>query len=247
LKRLTVISRLLGLIIPICLIFLVSMAWGEDLLSQGLAAQKAGKNAAAVELLGKYVKDHPDAAAARRGLALALSALGRKTEALAALEPALASSPKDTLLLLTKGKILGELERRPEAVAVFFQVLALDPKNVEALKERGDNLAQEGRFDEALQDYDRAGALAPKDPWLFQKRGMAKFCQGKYPEAVADLGTAIKLAPDSPLFYFCRGQIYLLHLHQQDKAVADFQKGCSLGHPLCCRELEKMGIKPNYN
>jgi len=67
---------------------------------------------------------------------------------------------------------------------------------------------------------------------------------GQYPEAVADLSTAIKLAPDRGLFYFCRGQIYLQHLHQKEKAAADFQKGCRLESPLCCRELEKMGVTP---
>jgi tetratricopeptide (TPR) repeat protein len=238
------ISKLASLIIPLCLIFLTSLASGADLLSQGLEAQKAGKNEQSVELLGKYLKDHPDAAAARRGLALALAALDRKTEALEEVNRGLAVLPQDTGLLLAQGSILGAMERRPEAIAAFAKVLAQDPQNVEALKERGDNLAQEGRFEEAQKDYDQAAALAPKDPWVFFKRGMGYFCQGKYPEAVADFSTAIKLAPDRPLFYFGRGQIYLLHLHQKDKAVADFQEGCRLGHPLCCGELEKMGIAP---
>jgi len=154
------------------LILLTSIAWSADLLSQGLAAQKAGKNEEAVKLLGQYLQDHPDAAAVRS------------------------------------------------------------------------SLAQEGRFDEGLKDLDRAAALAPKNPWVFHKRGMIKFCMGQNLEAVADLSAAIKLAPDRGLFYFCRGEIYLQHLHQKDKAAADFQKGCRLESPLCCAELEKMGIVP---
>ncbi|RJR46805.1 MAG: tetratricopeptide repeat protein [Deltaproteobacteria bacterium] len=244
LKRLNSITRLASLIILICPLFLASLAAGADLLSQGLEAQKKGKNDQAVELLKKYLKDHPNAAEARKGLALALNALDRKAEALEEVNRGLAAHPKDTALLLAQGSILAGLERREEAIAAFSKVLAADPKNVEALKDRGENLAQEGRFEEAQKDYDRAAALAPKDPWVFFKRGMGYFCQGKYTEAVADFSTAIKLNPGSPLFYFCRGQIYLLHLHQKDKAVDDFQKGCGLGHPLCCRELDKLDIAP---
>jgi tetratricopeptide (TPR) repeat protein len=73
---------------------------------------------------------------------------------------------------------------------------------------------------------------------------MARFCLGQYQEAVGDFTTAIQLNPEAPLFYFARGQIYLLHLNNREKGVADLQQGCRLGHPLCCRELEKMGIKP---
>ncbi|MEW6658729.1 MAG: tetratricopeptide repeat protein [Thermodesulfobacteriota bacterium] len=238
------IAKHLKLLLPLCLIFLTSSAWCVDLLSQGLAAQKAGKHEEAVKLLGQYLKDHQDAAPARRALAQALNDQGRKTEALEEINRALESRPQDTGLLLTQGSILAGLEQREEAIAVFSKILGQDPKNVEALKERGDNLAQEGRFPEAQKDYDQAAALAPKDPWVFFKRGMGYFCQGQYPEAVTDFSTAIKLAPDRGLFYFCRGQIYLQHLHQKEKAAADFQKGCRLESPLCCQELEKMGIKP---
>ncbi len=119
-----------------------------------------------------------------------------------------------------------------------------DPRNAEACKERGDCLAQEGQFDEAIADLNRAAGLAPRDPWVFNKRGMAWFCQGEYQKAVDDFTTAIRLKPDLAISYFFRGNIYRYHLKQQDKAIADFQAGCRLGNPLCCGELEKMGVKP---
>jgi len=153
-------AKHLKLLLPICLIILTSPAFGADLLSQGLAARKAGKNEEAVKLLGKYLQDHPDAAAARRSLAQALNALDRKNEALEEANRGLSARPQDAGLLLTQGNILAGLERRGEAIAAFSQIIAKDPKNVEALKERGDNLAQEGRFDEALKDLDQAAAVA---------------------------------------------------------------------------------------
>jgi tetratricopeptide (TPR) repeat protein len=222
----------------------MAQAQSQDLLTQGLTAQAAGKHDQAVELFRRYLQDHEDSAAAWRYLAASLNALGRKTETLKELDTALGRHPRDTALLLAKAKLLADLDRRPEAIQVFNQVLNLDAENAEALKERGDNLAQEGQLEEALQDLDRAVTLAPKDPWGFQKRGMVKFCQGRYEDSVADFGEAIRLRPEIPFFYFARGQVYLRHLNDRDKAVADFQEGCRLGQPLCCRELENLGIKP---
>jgi tetratricopeptide (TPR) repeat protein len=215
---------------------------GQALLVKGMEAQKAGRNEEALKLLNKYVDRYPQVKEAR--YSLALNGLGRKKEALEDVDLALADNPKNVKFLLAKGIILAGLERRPEAILIFSQALQEDPRNVEAYKERGDNLAQEGRFAEAIADFNRAAYLARWDPWVFNKRGMAYFCQGEYQKAVDDFTTAICLRPNLAISYFFRGNIYRHHLNQRDKAIADYQEGCRLGNPLCCRELEKMGIKP---
>ena len=172
------------------------------------------------------------------------SGLGRNKEALEDVDKALADNPGNVDFLLAKGNILVALERRPEAILIFAQAMRCDPRNAEACKERGDCLAQEGKFAEAIADLNRAAGLAPRDPWVFNKRGMAWFCQGEYQKAVDDFTTAIRLQPDLAMSYFFRGNIYRYHLKQRDQAIADFQEGCRLGNPLCCGELEKLGIKP---
>ncbi len=101
-----------------------------------------------------------------------------------------------------------------------------------------------GLFPEAMADLNRAAQLAPRDPWVYNKRGMVWFCQGEYQKAVADFSTAIRLHPDCPMSYFFRGNMYRYHLKEPDKAIADYKKACALGSPLCCGELEKMGVKP---
>jgi tetratricopeptide (TPR) repeat protein len=232
-------------ILAFCLLLLPLTGWsGQNLLIKGREAQKAGNNEVAAKLLGEYLKRYPQMEEARRYYALALAGLGRKAEALEQLNRALAADPQDVQLLLAKGKVLAGLDKRSEAIEVYSRVIKLDPNNAEAYKERGDNRAQEGSFQEALQDLNRAARLAPRDPWVFNKRGMAQFCLGDYRAAVADFSTAIRLAPDSPLAYFFRGNIYRHHLGEMDKAVADYRKGCQLGHSLCCQELEKLGLKP---
>ncbi len=226
------------------MVIIPAAAWGgQNLLVKGIEAQKAGKNEQAVKLLGEYVKRYPQIEEARRYYALALAGVGRKAAALEELNQGLAQHPGDILLLLAKGNLLMGMDRRAEAIEIFTQALNCDPKNAEALKERGECQAQEGCFPEAMADLNRAAQLTPQDPWVYNKRGMVWFCQGEYQKAVADFSTAIRLAPDSPHAYFFRGNMYHYHLSEPDKAAADYRRACQLGHPLSCRELEKLGVK----
>ena len=228
-----------------CLMILASPAWaGQALLVQGMEAQKAWRNEEALKLLNEYVDRYPQIREARYYRALALNGLGRHKEALEDVDKALTDNPKNVNFLMAKGDILVALERRPEAILIFTQAMQCDPRNPEACKERGDCLAQEGQFAGAIDDLNRAARLAPRDPWVFNKRGMVWFCQGEYLKAVADFTAAINLQPDLAISYFFRGNIYRHHLKERDKAIADYQKGCRLGSPLCCGELEKMGVKP---
>lgn len=216
------------------------LAGTQELLDQGLAARKAKDYDKAVELLGNYVRKYPHTPEAWEARALSLAALGRGEEALRDLEMGLNYNPKNIALMMAKGKILAEMERRPEAVAAFGQVLALDPGNTEALKERAENLIQEGQAYQAILDLNRAVTLAPSDPWIYHKLGMAELCLNHFKEAAEAMSTAIRLSPQTALFYFARGEIFLRHLEDREKALADFKKGCDLGHPLCCRELEML-------
>jgi tetratricopeptide (TPR) repeat protein len=94
-----------------------------------------------------------------------------------------------------------------------------------------------------MADLNRAVKLALQDPWAYNKRGMVWFCQGEYRQAVADFSMAIRLAPDSPYAYFFRGNMYRFHLDQKELAIADYRRACTLGFPLACQELEKLGVK----
>jgi tetratricopeptide (TPR) repeat protein len=229
----------------LCVVVLASATWaGQALLVKGMEAQQAGRNAEALKLLNEYVDRYPQMREARYYRALALTGLGHHKEALEDVDKALADNPGNVHFLLAKGNILVALDRRPEAILIYTQAMKCDPRNPEACKERGECLAQEGQFAEALADLNKAAGLAPKDPWVFNKRGMVYFCQGEFQKAVADFTTAIRMQPDLALSYFFRGNIYRHHLKEPEKAIADYQKGCRLGSPLCCGELEKMGVKP---
>lgn len=224
------------------LLLLVISGCARDPLDEGLAAHQAKKHEEAVVHLQRAVKENPRQLRAWQALIQSSLALGRHEEALRAANQALAVYPQTLSLLLLKGKALGALERHKEALEVYSEVLALDPTHTEALKERAEAFIQEGDLPRAYVDVKQAVAFAPQDPWAHHKLGMVEFALGRYEEAVKALGTAIRLAPDSPLFYFSRGQIYLRHLNRRAEAIADFQKGCELGHHLCCQELEHLGL-----
>jgi tetratricopeptide (TPR) repeat protein len=234
------LGRRLFLMLLCVLMLAAGSGCGQDPLEQGLAAQKARKHDQAVELLGRVVQQSPQNPEAWRARALSLIALERRPEALSDLSKGLDHNPKNIPLMVAKGKVLGELERHGEAIAVFTEVMALDPKNAEAYKERAENYVQEGELDQARADITRAVDLAPTDPWAYFKLGMVEFALNHHEAAVKAFSAAIRLNPDAPLFYFSRGQMYLRHLNRPDQARADFAKGCSLGHPLCCQELEGM-------
>ncbi len=232
-----------------CRFFLVLMiaavlgpgtGYAQDLLAQGLAAQKAKNHEQAVALLGQFLEQSPRHPEAWRARALSLAALERRQEALSDITKGLDFNPKDLTLMIAKGKVLGELERHPEAIATFTEVVALDPANAEAYKERAENLIQEGELDRAKLDIDKAVSIAPNDPWAHHKLGMVEFSLNRPKAAVVAFSNAIRLSPETPLFYFSRGQVFLRHLDNKDKAMADFVKGCALGHPLCCQEVETL-------
>jgi len=232
-----------GFSLLIMILAALAPARAQDLLEQGLAAKKAKEYDKAVELLGNYLKKYPHTPEAWEARALSLAALGRGEEALRDLDMGLTYNSKNISLMMAKGKILAEMERRQDAIAAFSQVLALDPGNTEALKERAENLIQEGQAYQAILDLNRAITLAPADPWSYHKLGMAELCLNHFREAAEAMSTAIRLSPQTALFYFARGEIYLRHLDDREKAKADFKKGCDLGHPLCCRELELLAAR----
>jgi len=238
--------RIRGMVILLALAVAVLAArsgWAQELLEQGLTAKKAKDYAQAVEILGQYLKKYPHTPEAWGARALSLAALERREEALGDLEMGLNLNPNDISLMMAKGKVLGEMDRRQAAIATFNQVLTLEPSNTEALKERAESLIQEGQVDKAILDLNRAVALAPTDPWVYHKLGMAELCLNHYQEAAEAMSTAIRLSPQTALFYFTRGEIYLRHLDSREKALADFKKGCDLGHPLCCHELKILEAK----
>ncbi len=240
----------IGKLIPISLIFwllLTGVAGAqEDLLTQGQAAYQAGNYGQAAQLLGQYIRDHPEAPPEAYGFqAQALAHLRQPQEALQVLARGLDKYPNDISLALLQGRLWEKMERYEEAISSFSRIISGHPGFVDAWRERGAAYLKLGRLEEAQQDLEEAGRRAPEDPLVQLYQGLLKTRQGNYLGAEADFSTALQLQSPFPEAYYHRGNLYFYHLFQKDKAVADYRQACRQGYPQACRQLEALEIKPD--
>lgn len=128
-----------------------------------------------------------------------LERLGRRAEAIDALEAATSLAPDALLPLNYLGELLGRCNCLPEAESVLRRALALDPNNQRLVNSRAAVLFRMYRHAEA-----RAELLASLERNGDQVNELcnlanATVCLGLQDEGVATARRAIALAPDSPL------------------------------------------------
>jgi len=88
---------------------------------------------------------------ALRGLAQSLEQQGRKKEARAALDEALALEPEDVDTLVLRGELAWRERRFADAEADAAEALTLEPEHAEALILRGHLLLRRGKIEEARE------------------------------------------------------------------------------------------------
>jgi hypothetical protein len=107
---------------------------------------------------------------AARGLAL--QAMRRFDEALAAYDCGLQLAPNDVALRNGRGVALLELRRPAEACEEFARALDADPGYLDALGNLGNALIKLNRSEEALAAYDRALKIVPHNAQLLTNRAV---------------------------------------------------------------------------
>lgn len=118
----------------------------------------------------------------------AFASLGRKDEALAEFDRALAIKP-DAYVYLNRAEI------RPASdvagrIADLDMAIKLDPQMPEASVAKADLLMKQGKFAEAIGLYDKAVASSPKDATILTRRGITRSLAGQRVEADRDLTAA---------------------------------------------------------
>lgn len=98
---------------------------------------------------------------------------GRYSEAIAALDQALAIDPTISEAWYNRGTILGKTGRPAEAINSFDRAIALNPNDSMTWSNRGTALGNLGRYSEAVSSYDRALALNPNDAQTRNSRQVA--------------------------------------------------------------------------
>ena len=118
-------------------------------------------------------KEFPRHAFGWKVLGVILGDMGRKIEALSALQKALEIAPQDTRTYNNLGNILKGLGRFEEAELSFKQSIKLNPKSALAHNNFGTMLREIERFDEAKTSFAKAIRLDPEFALAYNNLGLA--------------------------------------------------------------------------
>lgn len=124
----------------------------------------------------------------------ALSALGRRQEAIEALRAALAGAPASPVLAwLALANTYYALRLFPEAIAAYRQAEKFASHREAAQDSLGIALKDAGQFDAALQLFEAAKAKRPEDPFVWRQIGFVNAALGRSELAIAALEQSLKL------------------------------------------------------
>lgn len=166
------------------------------------------------------------------GKGRALTYLGRRAEALEALNQAVTIDPDNYEARLVRGGIYSLLERHDEGLADFLKGIDLagtQKQGVLKLFRYNCGLACTAKGDifNALSHFAAAIALDPHYALAYEQRGYAYLQAGQHQQAIADSDKALSVGEPNPHVYYQRSQAYRA-LGQTDKAEGDFREALKL-------------------
>ncbi len=156
-----------------------------------------------------------------------MRALGRRDEAIAALDQALRVEPDYPEPLRVGGLILSEAGRFEAALAFFDRALRSKPDFFDALLDRANLLRQLKQFEEARAAYSQSLSIFPGNVELLNNRGVVRIDIGDFDAALADFDAALAINPDLPEALFNRGTV-LLQRTDPEVALAAFDRAVAL-------------------
>jgi tetratricopeptide (TPR) repeat protein len=186
----------------------------------GLVAHQRGEHQTAVDRIEQAIGLNPNLAVYHSNRGVALRALRRPADAIAALRRAaeLDGASADIALNLGNAHIdLGEYE---DAAAAFRRSVDLDPRKPQAWTGLGEALRIKRDLDESRRCHERALALAPQLPEAHHNIGLTERDRGDSAEAIACLLRAVSLRPD-----FIEAHVALANLYEDIHDFARAQAG----------------------
>lgn len=159
--------------------------------------------------------------------AQALSGLGRRTEALRALNDVLKNNPKLAEAHFQKGRILNALGDQQGGLAEIQTALRLKPDWSEARNSSAVIKFQSGDSEGAISDLSTVIKSDPRFAGAWANRGAIYFRLGHLERAERDLNQALLLEPNEPETLNNRGRT--LHAMKRfEAAINDFDKAIKL-------------------
>jgi tetratricopeptide (TPR) repeat protein len=197
----------------------------------------------AVEAYQNILFAQPNSIPALHGLANALYSQGRYTDALQAINKAVALDPVNSQLYFTKAQILDSQDKPQEAIEAYLTFSAMAPEDTSAFsaQRRANELykLEEPKLGQAWQNYleglqmlslrqpQRAIALFEKyqtiEPNNFQANmllGQAYMELNRPEKAVSYFESAVKLQSDNPVAYYRLGASYQMKGEPQNATNA---------------------------
>lgn len=159
--------------------------------------------------LGVYDKSHePETVDDWRTRGIAMSSLGKKSEAIKCFEKSIESSDDKEKGWSDLAKRLERINRRKDAIMCMDKVLSMDADNDEALTTRGKLYAEEKTQHLAIQSYKMALDVNPKNAEAWMDMGMEQANLGEINEALKSLDQAQAINGATPEIWFRKGNIY---------------------------------------
>lgn len=192
----------------------------------GVLAHQTGRNALAVDLIGRAIAQNGRVPAFHNNLGNALKALGKLQEAAASYAGALVHKPNHVGALFNLGLVLQMQGKLEEAAACYRRALNHKPDYAEALGNLGNTLQAQGKLEEAVACYGRALTYRPDYAEVHSNLGNVLMAQGEYASAAASHGRALTHKPDYAEAHNNLGLV-LLEQGNVDAAVASYRRALS--------------------
>lgn len=185
----------------------------------GVIAHQTGKNSLAIDLIGAAIEINDKEASYYANLALALKAMQRFDEALAACDKAISRNANLADAYLSRGIALNALGRFDDAVAALKNAVHIAPNFSKAYFQLGLVFRSLGKLNEASEAFDAVARITPSS-------ADAHFCLaavldnlGRWDESATAYSTAIRLKPDYAAAYCNLGAV-LNKLSRYEEAVS---------------------------
>lgn len=176
----------------------------------------------AVQVYQQLVDTWPEQPDLHHLHAMVLYELKRYSDALTAVEKALAIGPVKTAYLQNQADVLCALGRYSDALAVYEKVRQQEPDNVDVLLNMGNVCHTVEDTRRAVEYYEQILHLAPDSPMALNNMGKIFYDQGDIDSALKYYNNALDYAPDYAEARFNRA-VALLTQGKYAKAWPDYE------------------------
>lgn len=197
----------------------------QSLYAQALSAQKGG-NLAEAERLYRKILERATPPEVLVNLGNLLSATGRRADALASYDKALALRPDFFEAHFNRGNLLLELKRPEEALKSYDQLLALRPDFVSGWNNRGTALRNIHRLEEALASFSRATKISPTHINALTNVAIALWDMGRLEDALVAADQALGVQHGSADALYVKANI-LRDMERLDEALIYYEQTLS--------------------